>query len=120
MVISPSPSIQQVLVSSENDADQNNSLLLRTFVQEVLKRSRTSGSIFQTTLCYLEAVRPKVPALLVPTSSAAIDPSGHSLRSLDYSMDILDLAEDRKQIYQVRFNAIAISPFVSNVPVVVC
>jgi len=62
--ISPSPSIQQDLISSENDADQNDLLPLRTFFQEVLKRSRTSGSIFQTALCYLEAVHPKVSEVL--------------------------------------------------------
>jgi len=62
--ISPSPSIQQVLVSSGSETDQNNLLPLRTFVHEVLKRSRTSGSILQTALCYLEAVRPKVPEVL--------------------------------------------------------
>jgi len=39
-------------------------LPLKNFVHEVLKRSRTSGSIMQTALCYLEAVRPKVPEIL--------------------------------------------------------
>lgn len=37
---------------------------MRGFVQEVLRRSRTSGSVLQTALCYLEAVRAKVPALV--------------------------------------------------------
>jgi hypothetical protein len=32
---------------------------LSTFVHEVLKRSRTFGSIMQTALCYLEAVHSK-------------------------------------------------------------
>jgi len=59
--ISPSPSIQQVLVSSGSETDQNNLLPLQTFVHEVLKHSHTSGSILQTALCYLEAIRPKVP-----------------------------------------------------------
>jgi hypothetical protein len=33
-------------------------------VHEVLRRSRTSGTVLQTALCYLEAVRPEVPNLL--------------------------------------------------------
>ena len=39
-------------------------LPIRSFVHEVLKRSRTSGIVLQTALCYLEAVRPEVPNLL--------------------------------------------------------
>ena len=35
-------------------------LLLKNFVHEVLKRSQTSGSILQTTLCYLKAVHSKM------------------------------------------------------------
>lgn len=37
---------------------------IRGFVHEVLRRSRTSTSVLQTALCYLEAVRVKVPELL--------------------------------------------------------
>ncbi len=37
---------------------------MKTFVHEVLKRSRTSGSILQAALCYLEAIRKKVPEIL--------------------------------------------------------
>ena len=33
-------------------------------VYEVLRRSRTSGSVLQTALCYLEAIRAKVPELV--------------------------------------------------------
>ncbi|KAH7888541.1 hypothetical protein F5I97DRAFT_1949872 [Phlebopus sp. FC_14] len=36
---------------------------MRCFVHEVLRRSRTSGSVLQTALCYLEAIRAKVPEL---------------------------------------------------------
>jgi hypothetical protein len=39
-------------------------LPLKIFVHEVLKRSRTSGSIMQTALCYIEAVRPEVHEIL--------------------------------------------------------
>ncbi|KAL4074177.1 hypothetical protein V8B97DRAFT_1931673 [Scleroderma yunnanense] len=37
---------------------------MRGFVQEVLRRSRTSGSVLQTALCYVEAIRAKIPELL--------------------------------------------------------
>ncbi|KAI0051915.1 hypothetical protein FA95DRAFT_1602396, partial [Auriscalpium vulgare] len=37
---------------------------LKSFVHEVLRRSRTSCSVLQTALCYLEAVRSKVPEIV--------------------------------------------------------
>ncbi|KAG0706156.1 hypothetical protein DFH29DRAFT_206538 [Suillus ampliporus] len=37
---------------------------MKGFVHEVLRRSRTSGSVLQTALCYLEAIRSKVPELV--------------------------------------------------------
>ncbi|KAF7973288.1 hypothetical protein HWV62_15663 [Athelia sp. TMB] len=37
---------------------------LKGFVHEVLRRSRTSGTVLQTALCYLEAIRVKVPELV--------------------------------------------------------
>lgn len=37
---------------------------IRGFVHEVLRRSRTSTGVLQTALCYLEAIRSKVPGLL--------------------------------------------------------
>jgi PHO85 cyclin-5 len=39
-------------------------LPMKTFVHEVLKRSRTSGPVMQTALCYLEAIRHKVSQIL--------------------------------------------------------
>ncbi|KAF8904492.1 hypothetical protein CPB84DRAFT_1845433 [Gymnopilus junonius] len=46
--------ISQVSLASANDSDQN-LLPIKPFVHEVLRRSRTSGSILQAALCYLEA-----------------------------------------------------------------
>jgi hypothetical protein len=60
---SGSPSSPKSLVSTGADTDSV-LLPLKTFVHEVLKRSRMSGSIMQTALCYLEAVRSKVPEIL--------------------------------------------------------
>ena len=37
---------------------------IKGFVHEVLRRSRTSGNVLQTALCYLEAIRAKVPELV--------------------------------------------------------
>jgi len=37
---------------------------LKMFVHEVLRRSRTSCSVLQTALCYIEALRPKIPELV--------------------------------------------------------
>ena len=36
-------------------------LSLRKFISELLRRSRSTCSTFQTALCYIEALRPKVP-----------------------------------------------------------
>ncbi|KAJ7902032.1 hypothetical protein B0H14DRAFT_1266639 [Mycena olivaceomarginata] len=44
--------------------NRSNLVPIKGFVHEVLRRSRTSGSVLQTALCYLEAVRPKVPELV--------------------------------------------------------
>lgn len=64
----PTPS-SQTLVQSDHDmtsafGSRNNLVPIKGFVHEVLRRSRTSGSVLQTALCYLEAIRPKVPELV--------------------------------------------------------
>ncbi|KAF9523992.1 hypothetical protein CPB83DRAFT_839243 [Crepidotus variabilis] len=51
-----------ILVSTGSETDAP-LLPLRNFIHEVLKRSRTSGSILQTALCYLEAARVKIPEI---------------------------------------------------------
>src|SRR6267154_2014846 len=43
---------------------------MKGFVHEVLRHSRTSGSILQTALCYLEAIRAKVPELVTREGAA--------------------------------------------------
>lgn len=48
-------------VQIDQEPEQRKSLVpVRTFVQEVLKRSKTTGSVLQTALCYLEAIRPQI------------------------------------------------------------
>ncbi|KAF8070645.1 hypothetical protein FPV67DRAFT_1033891 [Lyophyllum atratum] len=67
---SPSPStLAQVLPLSEQDiasthGTRSNLVPIKAFVHEVLRRSRTSGCVLQTALCYLEAIRAKVPELV--------------------------------------------------------
>jgi hypothetical protein len=58
-----SPSASPPLVSTGTEMD-NALLPLKIFVHKFLKCSHTSGSIMQTALCYLDAVRPKVPEIL--------------------------------------------------------
>ncbi|KAF7321745.1 hypothetical protein MKEN_00696200 [Mycena kentingensis (nom. inval.)] len=43
---------------------KSNVVPMKGFVHEVLRRSRTSGSVLQTALCYLEAIRSRVPELV--------------------------------------------------------
>ena len=50
--------------TSSTDHTRVNATPLKTFVHEVLRRSRTSCSVLQTALCYIEALRSKVPELV--------------------------------------------------------
>ncbi|KAF7792412.1 hypothetical protein EIP86_003449 [Pleurotus ostreatoroseus] len=49
----------------------NHSIPIRGFVHEVLRRSRISTGVLQTALCYLEAVRGKVPEQLLKEQAKA-------------------------------------------------
>src|SRR6266550_8028274 len=48
----------------EQPPSKNCLLPIKGFVHEVLRRSRTSGCVLQTALCYIEAIRPKIPELI--------------------------------------------------------
>jgi hypothetical protein len=48
---------QDMLAGSD---PRDNLVPIKGFVHEVLRRSRTSGCVLQTALCYLEALRPKI------------------------------------------------------------
>ena len=50
-------------IDSSAEQARGNAAPLKTFVHEVLRRSRTSCSVLQTALCYIEALRQKVPEL---------------------------------------------------------
>lgn len=43
---------------------KTNLIPIKGFVHEVLRRSRTSGCVLQTALCYLEAIKPRLPNLI--------------------------------------------------------
>ena len=49
---------------TEQISSKNCLLPIKGFVHEVLRRSRTSGCVLQTALCYIEALRPKLPELV--------------------------------------------------------
>ncbi|KZV73294.1 hypothetical protein PENSPDRAFT_663154 [Peniophora sp. CONT] len=76
-----------------------NAASLRGFVIDVLKRSRTTTSVFQSALCYIEAVRAKIPDL------AASEASGHGYREADQSgrvvlaADIGYVEPDAEEVY---------------------
>ena len=59
-----SPSISLNVTSPSGCIRTDHLLPIRGFVHEVLRRSRTSTGVLQTALCYLEAVRSKVPGIL--------------------------------------------------------
>lgn len=64
---SPKSSCPEVIVCAQPPTVQPSKCDLasmRGFVQEVLRRSRTSGSVLQTALCYVEAIRAKIPELI--------------------------------------------------------
>ncbi|KAF8135672.1 hypothetical protein EV363DRAFT_1212356 [Boletus edulis] len=62
-VTSPvSPHASQAILYSQHH--QCETAPMKGFVHEVIRRSRTSGSVLQTALCYLEAIRSKVPDLV--------------------------------------------------------
>ncbi|KAG7098778.1 hypothetical protein E1B28_000685 [Marasmius oreades] len=61
---SPTPSTTQCNDSLEALLNPRNMVPMKGFVHEVLRRSRTSGTVLQTALCYLEAIRGKVPELI--------------------------------------------------------
>ncbi|GJE92217.1 hypothetical protein PsYK624_083700 [Phanerochaete sordida] len=56
---------------------------IRGFVHEVLRRSRTSTGVLQTALCYLEAVRSKVPGILQQENLKASQPEAFATESAE-------------------------------------
>ncbi len=62
----PSPTGEQgeSYAQAPEGPGSSNLVPIKGFVHEVLRRSRTSTGVLQTALCYLEAVRSKVPELL--------------------------------------------------------
>lgn len=59
----PSPPQPRNLASIEHPANPTSLVPLKGFVHEVLRRSRTSATALQTALCYIEAVRTRIPEL---------------------------------------------------------
>ncbi|KAJ3869743.1 hypothetical protein EV359DRAFT_29234 [Lentinula novae-zelandiae] len=61
-VQTPPPSLFATGIHTECESlpGTSNLVPMKGFVHEVLRRSRTSGSVLQTALCYLEAIRPRI------------------------------------------------------------
>lgn len=56
----PAATATPALIQPCTSSELRNLVPIRGFVHEVLRRSRTSGCVLQTALCYLEAIRPKI------------------------------------------------------------
>ena len=75
-----------------------NLIPIKGFVHEVLRRSRTSTGVLQTALCYLEAVRSKVPELLRtektrPTTECTEAPEPRIVQGI-FDAEVLDHSPD--------------------------
>ena len=84
-------------ISSAEQA-RGNTAPLKTFVHEVLRRSRTSCSVLQTALCYIEALRPTIPELVhqEQTGEGIRGEMDHGVRVL--SQDDPRLLESPKEV----------------------
>ncbi|KAI0630372.1 hypothetical protein C8Q77DRAFT_257912 [Trametes polyzona] len=60
----PAPDGCESYTQAPASSGDSNLIPIKGFVHEVLRRSRTSTGVLQTALCYLEAVRAKVPECL--------------------------------------------------------
>ncbi|KAI0949386.1 hypothetical protein AcW1_009017 [Taiwanofungus camphoratus] len=69
---------------------RNHHLPIKGFVHEVLRRSRTSTGVLQTALCYLEAIRAKVPELIRKENSK---PSSETIEEGSEDTDRIVLGE---------------------------
>ena len=59
-----SPSTRGMSVNDFPDTQSGSDLVsLKKFITELLKRSRSTATTFQTALCYLEAIKAKIPEL---------------------------------------------------------
>ena len=92
------------------ETDETNLIPMKTFVHEVLKRSRTSASILQAALCYLEAIRPRVPEILdeerrgiraLYRPDSTILPATEEELRMDAELTRLENEADRQQILPI-------------------
>jgi hypothetical protein len=75
--------------SSTSSVHRRNTLVpIKGFVHEVLKRSRTSGNVLETALCYLEAIRSKIPELVRQDQLGSQDDSVSSSRISQGDIDL--------------------------------
>jgi hypothetical protein len=77
---------------AKNGTDQVAQHNLKVFVHEVLRKSRSSGIILQAALCYIEAVRPKIPALIRQEQSEKTVAASREIRSCGRVIKAEDLS----------------------------
>jgi hypothetical protein len=73
---------------------------LKKFVTELLKRSRSTAATFQTALCYLEAVRPRIPELQqaeIEGRGTRGEPVGNAQNRVVIDPQYLDVAEEENR-----------------------
>jgi len=103
---SPATSLPARSASSDQcpASSRTNLVPIKGFVHEVLRRSRTSGSVLQTALCYLEAIRAKVPEL------ARLEQLGQGVRGELESGDRIVQADLESENGTIIDNSISVNP----------
>jgi len=95
----PTDSISSNQNNALNANARNNLIPLRGFVHEVLRRSRTSGSVLQTALCYLEAIRLKVPELVQRQRAGDEEDTGASNRIIQGDIEMSEETKFAETVY---------------------
>ncbi|KAL6310352.1 hypothetical protein BKA93DRAFT_11284 [Sparassis latifolia] len=76
--------------SSADSSRGTNLVPIKGFVHEVLRRSRTSAGVLQTALCYLEAVRSKIPEILRKEKSRQDEDEDNSGNDAPVVLDVVN------------------------------
>jgi hypothetical protein len=78
---------------------RNNLIPLRGFVHKVFRQSRTSSSVFQMVLCYLEAICSKVPELVQRQRDGDEEDTGASNRIIQGDIEMSEEMKFTKTVY---------------------
>ncbi|KAJ8509054.1 hypothetical protein ONZ45_g8720 [Pleurotus djamor] len=110
-ISTPSPVPRKSVQPRMNDSNCSSAALvpIKGFVHEVLRRSRTSACVLQTALCYLEAIRSKVPDLVLQEKSGQAvhcepEDRGRIMRDADSAQDAMTSDPEPDLVPTVRVN----------------